>query len=542
MKSRLISLVHILVVAFVFAAVSPAAKAQPSPAAPKPAEELRIGASSLGTEALDPSLNSGSDVKMAVFPMFDMIVGATPDGKLSKNHGLARDWTMKHYKDHSTYTLFLRKEVKFHDGVEVTAEDVKFSLEYMGRPKCTASGCKELKSIIDRIEIPERYKVLIHTKAPYSLLLEGVLSPIMGALCAVLPKHYIEKYGEAYFNSNPIGSGAYKFKERVTGSHVKLEAWEMPHWLYGVPRFKYITIFIVQEESTRIAMLKRGEIDTADVSRGHLKEVAGYNIFRKKDEVEVMLRFFQFGPRDIYVRDPRVREALSLAIDREALVKHIFMGEGKVTGDAVMYGSRALGYQPLPIPKNDPKKARSLMEEAIRANGWDKVRITYAAIERQGTPELPLMGESMVGTWKEVFGELLDVTIWPTDYGTVRTHRSKKDMPNTIWGHTTANRYMGGWRTGLDPASPESIFYENEGAPYVDRKVLAMLDKLDRILDVREFGRAQREIAQYVSDKYYNISMVNLDRLVVANPKKIKKWDTGVLESDLNIYDLYKQK
>ena len=143
---------------------------------------------------------------------------------------------------------------------------------------------------------------------------------------------------------------------------------------------------------------------------------------------------------------------------------------------------------------------------------------------------------------KEAFGELIDIKYWPTDYGTVRKHRSKKDLPNGMWGHTTTNRYVGGWGGAFNPKGADSVFFEDKGAPYVDRKVLAMLEKWERILDMREFGKVQYEIAQYVADNYYFISIANLDRMVVANPAKIKKWDMGAHEFDINLPDLFKGK
>src|SRR5258705_11389890 len=88
----------------------------------------------------------------------------------------------------------------------------------------------------------------------------------------ILPKKYLEAVGDDAFAQKPVGSGPYKFVEQVTGSHIKLAAVDN-HWRIGVPRFKTITFRLVPEETTRIALLRRGEVGITDVSRERGKEV-----------------------------------------------------------------------------------------------------------------------------------------------------------------------------------------------------------------------------------------------------------------------------
>src|SRR3990172_6318788 len=111
MKARLSFLACILVLV---AAVVVTTTGQAWAAELSPTGGLKIGTASLGTEALDPSLNSITDVKLSLFPMFDSIVGAAWDGRLSSDYGLAPDWEVKHQSERSIYALFLRKGVTFH--------------------------------------------------------------------------------------------------------------------------------------------------------------------------------------------------------------------------------------------------------------------------------------------------------------------------------------------------------------------------------------------------------------------------------------------
>ena len=101
----------------------------------------------------------------------------------------------------------------------------------------------------------------------------------------VLPKKYIEANGDDVFARKPVGSGPYKFVEQVTGSHIKLTAVDN-HWRIGTPKYKTITFRLVPEETTRIALLRRGEVDVADVSRERVKELEkeGFPIHFRKEE------------------------------------------------------------------------------------------------------------------------------------------------------------------------------------------------------------------------------------------------------------------
>ena len=94
----------------------------------------------------------------------------------------------------------------------------------------------------------------------------------------VLPKKYIEANGDDVFARKPVGSGPYRFVEQVTGSHVKLAAVDN-HWRIGTPKYKNVTFRLVPEETTRIALLRRGEVDIADVSRERVKELEGEGLF-----------------------------------------------------------------------------------------------------------------------------------------------------------------------------------------------------------------------------------------------------------------------
>src|ERR1051325_970200 len=243
--------------------------------------DLTVGLSGLAQETLDPPV-AGHFNKYYLSLLYDYLVGTTADGTLSPKTGIATKW--ENSADHKRWTFHLRKDVKFHNGDPLTAEDVKFSIERNLGKRSTTGYAGILRALVQAIETPAPDRVAIVTKEP-TLIVPTSLSRALSSEGMIVPKKYVESIGDEAFARKPVGSGPYKFVEHVSGSHIKLAAVDN-HWRTGTPKFKTITFKIVPEETTRIALLRRGEVDVADISRERVAELEkeGFPVHYRREE------------------------------------------------------------------------------------------------------------------------------------------------------------------------------------------------------------------------------------------------------------------
>ncbi len=187
--------------------------------------------------------------------------------ELATETGVAHKWERS--PDALDWTFHLREGIKFHDGVELTAKDVKFTIEQLAEPGALSDATSDLRKDLKNIEMKDPHTVVIHLKQP-NIFLPNILRD-GGLTGMVVPKDYYEKVGKDGFAKRPMGSGPYKWHSQMVDSFIKLEAMEK-HWRDGVPRYKYMTFVTIPEESTRLAMLRTGEADITSVSRDAVKE------------------------------------------------------------------------------------------------------------------------------------------------------------------------------------------------------------------------------------------------------------------------------
>ena len=324
---------------------------------------------------------------MMLYAMHDALVKPMPDKTVAPS--LAESWTVS--KDGRVYEFVLRKGVRFHNGDPVTAEDVKFSLErYKGAAAST------LKEKVAGVEVVDSQRVRIRLKQPWPDFMTFYGTPATGAAW-IVPKKYVEKVGDDGFKKAPIGAGPYKFVSFNPGVELVLEADEQ-YWR-KVPSVKRLVFRSVPDDTTRLAMLKRGEADIAYSLRGALaeevKRTPGLTLKASSPTFTEWLIFTeQWDPKSPW-HDQRVRLAANLALDRKALNDAEYLGFARITGSNIPHTFEF--YWPAPPYPYDPARAKRLLAEAGYPQGFDAGEVVTDAV--------------YAGTGEAVVNSLLNVGI-----------------------------------------------------------------------------------------------------------------------------------
>ncbi len=312
-----------------------------------------------------------------LYAIHDALVKPLPGNLMSPS--LAESWTVS--PDQLVYEFKLREGLTFHNGDPFTAEDVRFSF-HRAKSKLVQSKVKEVTVVS-----PSRVRFTLHEPWPDFMTFYG---SVVTGIGWIVPKKYVEQVGPDGFKQHPIGLGPYKFVSHTPGIELVMEAFE-GYWR-KVPSVKRIVFKSVPEPTTRLAMLKRGEVDIAylldapqaqEVKRDPNLKLAfsgGIGIF--------FLDFLeQWDPKSPW-HDRRVRQAASLALDRKLLSEAETLGASKPAGNFIPPTFEfALAIPPDPY---DPARAKKLLAEAGYPNGFD-------AGELHQLPPYFSLGEAIIG-------------------------------------------------------------------------------------------------------------------------------------------------
>ena len=276
---------------------------------------------------------------------------------------LAESWTVS--PDGLTYDFTLRSGVKFHNGETMTADDVKFSFD---RYKGAAN--KALKDKVRTVQIVDPLRVRFVLKEPWPDFLTFYASPATGAGW-IVPKKYVEKVGDDGYKKAPVGAGPYRFVSFTPGIELVMEAFDQ-YWRKS-PSVKRLVFKSVTEESTRLAMLKRGEADIVYSVRGalaqELQRTPGLTLKPTILHGTQWVNFVdQWDPKSPWA-DKRVRMAANHAIDRNAINQAETLGFSRITASIIPH-SFEFAWQP-PLWPYDPAKAKKLLAEAGYPNGFN---------------------------------------------------------------------------------------------------------------------------------------------------------------------------
>jgi len=344
-------------------------------------DEITIATAGIAANVstLDPLFDSV--VKETIVNMFDVLVkiereevGGQRVFNLS-DKGIATSWQPV---DDRTWEIKIRSGVTFHDGSPLTAEDVVFSINYILDPTQEVPLASQLTGITGA-EFVDDETFLLKTETP----LASAISKL--ARVFVVPSDHYEAVGAEAFSENPIGSGPYKFVEWVKDDHITLEA-NADYW-GGAPAVSRAVFRHVPEDATRAAAIKSGEANIVNNIPPALYAdlVADANVSAFIFNGMQHILFGLDGQKPPF-DDPRVRQAVMYAVNREEIINSLFQGlfARPITG---LVAEGLLGYDPAleQVYSYNPDKARELLAEAGYADGFSTQLLYSPGRYAQGT-------------------------------------------------------------------------------------------------------------------------------------------------------------
>jgi peptide/nickel transport system substrate-binding protein len=315
---------------------------------------------SLAPSWFDPGEAATISPYMLLYALHDALMKAMPDSQQTPS--LAESYTAS--EDGLTHDFVIRR-ASFHNGDPVTSDDVKFSFE-----RHHGASQRLLKQRVASIETPDAQHVRFRLKEPWPDFL-AFYAGVSGAAW-VVPRRYLTQVGDEGFKKSPIGAGPYRFVSFAPGVELVLEAFD-GYWRQ-TPQVKRLVMKVLPEEGSRLAALKRGEIDIAYSIRGELAgellQTSGLSLRPAVTGANFCLYFVDQWDAKSPWHDVRVRRAANLAIDCKTINEALTRGYSHITGNPLVADMFEFYWQP-PAPVYDPARGRELLAEAGYPNGFD---------------------------------------------------------------------------------------------------------------------------------------------------------------------------
>jgi peptide/nickel transport system substrate-binding protein len=366
----------------------------------------------------DPHYSTSSNDIRISFNLFDNLTSRHPDGKLYP--GLSTEWKLE---GQTTWRFKLRPGVKWHNGDPFTSADAKFSIERTYDPNVKTMVATALTTI-DRIEAPDPNTLVIHTKKPDPLL-PGRLAFYGGQ---IVPKKYVETVGNDAFNAKPVGTGPVRFVSWVKDDKMVLEA--NPDYWGGKPDFDRMIVRAIPETAPRIAALLKGEVDMiTQLPPDQEDKVIANPSTRMVGALYAGLYVLGVNSKRPPLDNPLVKQALSLAIDREAIVKELWRGRGIVPSQPIAKGDNHFDPSLPPLAHN-PKEARERLKKAGYKGEEILLETTVAYVSLDKA-----MSEAIASMWKDVG---INVKVEVIEFSVRAQKNRERAFRGLWWGDPTS--------------------------------------------------------------------------------------------------------
>ncbi|WP_456289004.1 glutathione ABC transporter substrate-binding protein [Paenibacillus sp. AK002] len=422
--------------------------------------------------SMDPHMSTDQQTSVMTTHIYNTLV--IHDKDLNIQPGLAESWKAI---DELTWEFKLRQGVKFTDGSPFNAEVVKANIDRMQDPE-VASPRASLVGMIKEVKVVDEYTVQLVTEYAFSPLLAHLAHSAVSMVSAEAIKLDYEKLkaGEkagAYLAQNPVGTGVFKLESWNPGQEVKLVA-NADYW-GDKAKVERVTFKVVSEEGTRIAELETGYAHIIDpVSPSSISRIESTDGMSLNRQASLSLSYIGFNNNKEPFNDVRVRQALSMAINKDEIISGIYEGTGIPAVGPLAPDVNGYDAAVKPIEHNIDK-AKELLKEAGYEGGFS------TTIWTNDNPERIKIAEYVQSKLKELNVEVkIEVVEWGAYLA--QTAEGKHDMFVLGWSTVTADADYGMY---------ELFHSKNVGEP--GNRTFTKDPELDKLLDA---GRKENDPEQ----------------------------------------------
>ena len=419
-----------------------------------------------------------------------------------------------YFEDAKTLIFKLHENVKWHDGAKLSASDVVFTYNVLISSKISSPYSANFR-FVQSVEAVDEFTVRVRYKEPYFKALEIWM---MG----ILPQHLLKEEQNlmnSSFNTKPIGTGAYKLAQLEHSKNILLEAFD--GYFEGRAKIDTISFHVIADPMTRFLMLKSGELDVGSIEPMQYERQLNNSFFEKFNIYETISQSYTYlglNMRDEKFKNPKVREALSLAINREELTNILFFSHAKVCTGPFLPNTPAFN-ENVKAPKQNIQKAKELLKEAgydvknpftfeIVTNTGNDIRINAAQILQYQLQKAGIIMNIRVMEWQA----FLNTVVHPRKFEAVLLGWSLALMPDAypLWHSSSAK--LGGFNL---------VSYEN-------KKVDELIEKGSSTINRDELGKIYKEIFKTINDDLPYLFLYIPDSITVVN-KDIKNIEPSVI-------------